>query len=295
MARIDTLANFLTDVATAIKNKTGKTDAITPANFDTEINSIEAGGGSGSGSKYAPRYISFYYYTGTELDYEIANLDTSNITSMKNMFNHCSNLASLEISNFNTSNVTNMNNMFYYCSALTTIALNNFDTSNATDMSAMFSNCTALTNVNIPKLDIKNVTTFRQMFTSCTSLKTLTLSPDFVTTSSMGQNTVILDNMFAWDSSLEYLDLSNIIIPSGRVYSCVQMFAGCSSLKHLNLSSIVFAYIQTIGNRWNGMLDSVPTDCEIIVSSAGDKSWFNTKFPTYTNVKTKAEYEAEQA
>ena len=45
MARIDTLANFLTDVATAIKSKTGKTDAITPANFDTEINSIEVGGG----------------------------------------------------------------------------------------------------------------------------------------------------------------------------------------------------------------------------------------------------------
>lgn len=46
MARIDTLANFLTDVAAAIKSKTGKTNAITPANFDTEINSIEVGGGS---------------------------------------------------------------------------------------------------------------------------------------------------------------------------------------------------------------------------------------------------------
>jgi hypothetical protein len=35
MARIDTLANFITDIATAIKAKTGKTDPITPANFDT--------------------------------------------------------------------------------------------------------------------------------------------------------------------------------------------------------------------------------------------------------------------
>ena len=43
MARIDTLGNFLTDVATAIKRKTGKTDTITPANFDTEIESIETG------------------------------------------------------------------------------------------------------------------------------------------------------------------------------------------------------------------------------------------------------------
>ena len=50
MARIDTLANFLTDVSTAIKSKTGKTDPITPANFDTEINSISVGSGGSNGS-----------------------------------------------------------------------------------------------------------------------------------------------------------------------------------------------------------------------------------------------------
>lgn len=44
MARIDTLANFLTDIAAAIKVKTGKSDPITPANFDTEINNIPTGG-----------------------------------------------------------------------------------------------------------------------------------------------------------------------------------------------------------------------------------------------------------
>ena len=34
------------------------------------------------GGKYAPRYISFYEYNGTELNEEIANLDASNITSI---------------------------------------------------------------------------------------------------------------------------------------------------------------------------------------------------------------------
>lgn len=43
MARIDNLSDFLTDVASSIKNKTGKTDAIPAANFDTEINSIVTG------------------------------------------------------------------------------------------------------------------------------------------------------------------------------------------------------------------------------------------------------------
>ena len=46
MARINTLANFLTDVANAIRSKTGKTGKITPANFDVEINDITTGSGT---------------------------------------------------------------------------------------------------------------------------------------------------------------------------------------------------------------------------------------------------------
>lgn len=46
MARINTLANFLTDVANAIRSKTGKTGKITPANFDVEINNITTGSGA---------------------------------------------------------------------------------------------------------------------------------------------------------------------------------------------------------------------------------------------------------
>ena len=46
MARTDTLGNFLTDVATAIRNKKGTTDTIVASDFDTEIESIETGGSS---------------------------------------------------------------------------------------------------------------------------------------------------------------------------------------------------------------------------------------------------------
>lgn len=45
MARIDTLNNFLTDVANAIRDKKGTTDNIPASNFDTEIASIETSGG----------------------------------------------------------------------------------------------------------------------------------------------------------------------------------------------------------------------------------------------------------
>lgn len=46
MARTDTLDNFLTDVANSIRTKKGTTNSIPASNFDTEIESIETGGGS---------------------------------------------------------------------------------------------------------------------------------------------------------------------------------------------------------------------------------------------------------
>ncbi len=47
MARTDNLNNFLTDVAAAIKDKLGVTDDILASEFDTKIESIPTGGGTG--------------------------------------------------------------------------------------------------------------------------------------------------------------------------------------------------------------------------------------------------------
>ena len=44
MARINNLSNFLTDVATAIKNKKGSETPIPAANFDTEITNLPSQG-----------------------------------------------------------------------------------------------------------------------------------------------------------------------------------------------------------------------------------------------------------
>lgn len=44
MARTDSLSNFLTDVANAIKTKKETTDNIPAQNFDTEVLNITSGG-----------------------------------------------------------------------------------------------------------------------------------------------------------------------------------------------------------------------------------------------------------
>ena len=165
MARTDTLGHFLTDVANSIRNKKGTTDTIIASNFDTEIESIETGLG-----KYAPRYISFYQYQGTELDYEISTIDTSNVTDMQSMFYNCSNLTFLDLSNFNTSKVTNMQSMFYNCSNLTSLDLSNFNTSNVTDMQSMFYNCKNLTSLDLSNFNTSKVTNMQSMFYNCSNL-----------------------------------------------------------------------------------------------------------------------------
>ena len=159
MARTDTLGHFLTDVANSIRNKKGTTDTIIASNFDTEIDSIETGLG-----KYAPRYISFYQYQGTELDYEISTIDTSNVTNMSNMFTSCSNLTSLDLSIFDTNNVINMSYMFSACSSLTSLDLSSFNTSSVTNMSSMFRNCSKLTNLNISNFDFTKVISYSNIF-----------------------------------------------------------------------------------------------------------------------------------
>lgn len=49
MARIDTLANFLTDVAEAIRTKEGTTEAIPASEFDTRIANLSGGGSNEPG------------------------------------------------------------------------------------------------------------------------------------------------------------------------------------------------------------------------------------------------------
>ena len=219
MARTDTLGNFLTDVADAIRTKKGTTGTIPANTFDTEIASIEGG------SKYAPRDITFYAYTGTELNEEIANLDTSNITSMAYMFYNNNNLQSLDLSNFNTSNVTNMYSMFLGCKSLTTLDLSNFNTSNVTDMSNMFYICQKLTTLDLSNFNTSKVTSMSSMFSGCNKLSTLDLSS--FNTSNLNNMNYMFNNC----SSLTTLDLTSF--DTSKVTNFYQTFYRCNKIVYI--------------------------------------------------------------
>ncbi len=52
---------------------------------------------------------------------DLTGWDTSNVTTMENMFKNCEALEELDLSNFDTSKVTSMRFMFYYCKHLKNI------------------------------------------------------------------------------------------------------------------------------------------------------------------------------
>ena len=84
-------------------------------------------------------------------------LDTSNMTTMRDLFKNCTQLNSIECSDWDTSNVTDMQGMFYDCNKLTSIDLSNFNTSNVTNMESMFTNCSNLSYINMNNSDYNSV------------------------------------------------------------------------------------------------------------------------------------------
>lgn len=283
MARIDNLNNFLTDVADSIRTKKGTTDLISPSNFDTEIESIETGGGdiseyfnipnlNGSNSANSSvggwihgikkmqikdhtitncQYL-FSKYKGEEL--EFINVDTSSTTSMMYMFNECSNLKTLDLSGIDASNVTTMNYMISYCLVLTSVNLEGFNTSKCTNFQSMFYGSRLIGSLNINHFDVSKATNMGSMFSSC--------------------------------MKLEELDLSNWETPA--LTNTNSMFQSCSALKRIDMRNFDFTNVTS----YSGMFTSVPANCLIIVKDDTQKTWITGKFKNLTNVKTVAEYES---
>ena len=91
-------------------------------------------------------------------------LDTSKVTSMKDMFTGCFALKSVDVSQWDTSNVTNMSETFMACFALESVDVSGWDTGNVKDMSYIFSNSNYLRPIGIENWDTHNVTSMKCMF-----------------------------------------------------------------------------------------------------------------------------------
>lgn len=177
MARIDTLTNFLTDVAAVIKAKKGDSTPIPAANFDTEITNLPSGDDSILISLIDRTATSFEIPEGTTSIGDSVFRSCRSLTSVtipdsvtsigSSVFDTCTGLTSITIPN----SVTIINNYaFAYCTGLTRITIPDSVTSIG---GGAFSGCTGLTSITIPD----SVTSIESMtFYNCTNLTEIDFS-----------------------------------------------------------------------------------------------------------------------
>lgn len=202
--------------------------------------------------KYAPRYVSFQQYSGTELDYELSNLDTKNMTSTNSMFSNCKALKHLNLRNFIKSNIKIISAMFSDCNALETIDISGWDTSNVISVSSMFYNCRNLKSIDISKLKFGKLEQIHHMFYYCNSLTGNLILPemDISKCTSLREmfymcsasdiiglenwdTSNITDMYFAFrNSKIHTLDISKWNLPKG--YNMQNMFQECTNLQTLS-------------------------------------------------------------
>lgn len=216
MARTNTLTNYLTDVAEAIKIKKGDDTPILASEFDTEITNLPSGGSSHDWSAIGyngePQNISDDYNYAVE----IKNNWTSP-SNMNNLFNDDKRLTYMPYVQINP-NCLYAGNMFSG-SALKEIPL--LDFSNLKGIGYFFQNCTGL--LKIPAFDFSEVEYAYSVFAGCVSLKTI---PQ-------------LDFSSATDIQKLFYNCKDLeTIPSIDISSATnleQVFYGCISLKTINL------------------------------------------------------------
>lgn len=204
---------------------------------------------------------------GTSLDYffkdfsemtEIVNLnllDTSNATSMVEMFSACAKVTSLDLSNFNTSKVTDMSRMFLFLMSVPVLNINHFDTSSVTsmagmfgfasqiqtfdlsawntskvtDMSGMFYMMDSLTNVNVNTWNTSSLSIAFSMFEECPKLVSVDLSNWDVSS--------LTDIRFMFRNSRALTSVNISTWNTVALTNQVEMFIDCQNLRSLDLSN----------------------------------------------------------
>lgn len=166
MARIDTLNNFLTDVADSIREKKGTIEEIPAANFDTEIESISSGGGVDINDYFIDSLKDNNHQISAWIK-KIPLVDVSKVTIGNSMFENCYSL--LEIPLLDTSKVTTASRMFYNCTSVKNIPL--LDTSKVTNMQFFVYGCRRL--VDFPLLNTSAALSMSYMFNGCSSITSI--------------------------------------------------------------------------------------------------------------------------
>ena len=222
-----TLTFFLTSKETLGENEYELNSGANPPGWKTHCKEItkvvfEASFANARPTNCYAWFVNFKNLTQIE---GIENLNTENVTSMRDMFNGCSSLTSLDLTNFNTAKVTDMKLLFAYCSALESLDLSMFNTENVTSMPSMFNGATNLKTLNVSNFNTEKVNNMGHMFANCPNLTSLDLS-SFNT-----KGVEYVDNIFKNCSNLTTIYASENFAFGSGLKNGADMFLGCDKLK----------------------------------------------------------------
>ena len=181
----------------------------------------------------ATNMSSMFAYDDNLNTLNLSNFDTSNVTTFEDMFTSDIGLKSLNVSNFKTDKVENFSNMFSSCKALTSITgLETWKTTGASldksvNMSYMFAYDDNLNTLDLSKFYTSKVDNFSCMFFGCPKLTSITGISNWNTASAE-----YMSSMFAYDSSLQKLDLSSF---DTRNATQDNFFSGDANLWYLKI------------------------------------------------------------
>lgn len=244
MARINTLTNFLTDVADAIRGKKKTSEKILASNFDEEINSLDVL------DDYFLRQIPSNDYDKNYWE----RLSTNSIVPCGGQWcKHIRTMPDFTISGNSFGLAGNMYSGFYG----TTIDVSPLIGFNVWRMDYMFAECPYLTTIlNLDKLTLRstgsgNYMTVKGMFRNCESLTEMDLT-------SMDDTYQLFDieQMFRGCKSITDINISNVCSPNiGPYRSLAQAFYGCENLVNLNLGT-------NIHPTWHPSMEQMFYNCK---------------------------------
>ena len=222
-----TLTFFLTTKETLGENEYELNSGANPPGWKTHCKEItkvvfEASFANARPTNCYAWFVNFKNLTQIE---GIENLNTENVTSMRDMFNGCSSLTSLDLTNFNTAKVTDMKLLFANCSALESLDLSMFNTENVTSMPSMFNGATNLKTLNVSNFNTEKVNNMGHMFANCPNLTSLDLS-SFNT-----KGVEYVDNIFKNCSNLTTIYASENFAFGSGLKNGADMFLGCDKVK----------------------------------------------------------------
>jgi len=158
----------------------------------------------------------------------IADWDTSNVTTLSYTFSQCANLKQLPISTWNTSKVEDLSYTFYQDTSIEQLPISNWNTSNVTTLSYTFSQCANLKQLPISTWNTSKVESFFYTFYQDASIEQLPISNWDVSSATT------MRGMF-WGTGVKTLDVSTW--NTSNVDTFYAMFNAMPNLETLDISN----------------------------------------------------------